>query len=75
MIVCTATGYPVPTISWDFRNQSQVLQPDITISVGRYTNQSTLMIPNDEGTYIYTANNVIYGVVSVSVQVSVSGGK
>ena len=79
VIVCTATGYPVPTISWAFRNQSQVLQSDITISVSGYTNQSTLMIPksypSDEGTYICTANNAIYGFVSILVQVSVSGGK
>ena len=67
MLVCNATGYPVPSIEWRLNGTSYIIRDSsittITLTEGLRSNTSNITVTNattnDTGMYECVATNVV----------------
>ena len=64
ILVCTAEGFPLPTIVWLFNGTEVDSNVTTSISMGGYINSVTITISNttfsDSGDYMCIANSSVY---------------
>ena len=67
MLICNATGYPVPSVEWTLNGTSYIIRDSsvnsITLTEGLRSNTSVITVTNattnDAGIYECTATNVV----------------